>query len=404
MRNLKDINTVIIVGAGLAGCVAANRFAAMGKSVIVYDSEKKVGGASSTTKVSGVVFHDNGPHIFHTSDKEVWDFVNEYCDMLPYINSPIANYKGDLYNLPFNMNTFVSIFKSQMVRTPDDAKRVISSEIKKYEEDNPDFDPNNPKNLEEKAISMVGTTIYEKLVKGYTQKQWNSPCNELPASIINRLPLRFVFDNNYFNDIYQGIPSEGYTDLCSRLLSDYCKNSENNGSIKVQLEKEVTLKDLKELQDKHSNLIILYSGALDKLLDYKFGRLPFRTLKFENRIVTKSQGVAVMNYTDSDTPYTRITEHNLFDYRNRNKEDLPILQSLEYPCSDKDGIPYYPIQENELYVKYVKELIVSFNYNFFPIGRAGTWQYMDMHTIVRSMLDFCKVFEKPDQITGEINT
>lgn len=414
MLNLKDIDTVIVVGAGPAGCVVANQCASAGKIVHLFDSASQIGGACETEIIPAsdgphrvdedtsiedkVVVHKHGPHIFHTSDKEVWDFVCQYTDMIPFVNSPIANYNGELYNLPFNMNTFCKIFGDNLVQTPEAAKRIINQEIAEYRESHPDFDIENPKNLEEKAISMVGTTIYEKLVKGYTQKQWNTSCDQLPPSIINRLPLRFTFDNNYFNDRYQGIPDDGYTNMFINMLVNFnTRDSSNAGCINVHLDTEVTMESLKELQKNYPNSVIVYSGALDKLCNYEFGRLPFRTLKFETEIVGESQGVAVMNYTDSETPFTRITEHNLFDYRNRDKENLPIVQTAEFPDSNPDGIPYYPIDAGSLYTRYLGKLIEEFDCRFFPIGRAGSWKYMDMHIVIRSALDFCDALLNPEE-------
>lgn len=386
MTNTTDSsNVAIIVGAGLAGCVAANYLASYGYQVKLFEKSSEIGGACATSEISGVQVHKYGPHIFHTSDISLWVWLQQYCSMIPYVNSPIANYHGELYNLPFNMNTFVKIFESDKIITPNDAKSVISREISEYAQSHPDFDIHNPKNLEERAISMVGTTIYEKLVKGYTEKQWNTSCNELPPSIISRLPLRYVFDNNYFNDTYQGIPEDGYSKLFDNLITSY-PTVVDGGSIELHLNSDVTATELLELRKVFPEAVILYSGALDSLCNYIYDRLPFRSLKFETTVVDESQGVAVMNYTDSESKYTRITEHNLFK---RSEISEPIIHTYEYPNSDSDGVPYYPMQADSQYQRYFDYCKERYGKNFIPIGRAGLWKYFNMDTIIESTHKIC---------------
>lgn len=382
MLDLKDFD-YMIVGAGIAGITVANKLAVNDEDcrIALYDSAESIGGTSKTHKYKDINVHTYGPHIFHTSDKEVWDTLNLYCRMLPYINSPIANYNGEVYNLPFNMNTFVQILNCDP--SPRSVMSSIESEIEKYASSHPDFDRESPRNLEEKAISMVGTTIYEKLVRWYTQKQWNADCKDLPPEIISRLPLRFTFDNNYYTDYYQGIPDCGYSELFRRMV--------NYLNIEVFTSREITLEDITSALSSNPYLKIVYTGQLDKLFDYKYGKLPFRSLRFETIPIPENnhQGVAVMNYTGpniKDQPYTRVTEHRHFDRNLRDVELGYTVLTYEFPDSEND-IPYYPIRSDELYNKYLDELNSLSENRIYVTGRCGNWKYQDMDLVMSDSIN-----------------
>ena len=373
----------IIVGAGPSGCSLARLLTDNGKSVKILESTQFVGGTARTALLNGIQIHVNGPHIFHTSDKEVWNFVNKFSEMIPFINSPIANYHGRLYNLPFNLNTFSKI-SCGAVKDPDSVKKWIKNDIFRYQDLHPDFDINNPKNLEEKAISMVGPTIFNCLVKEYTEKQWGKKCNELPMSTINRLPVRFTFDNNYFNDIYQGIPENGYTELFQNMIK----------GIDIEFNVNVDKEYVDHLLDRCPAIKVIYTGAVDKFYNYVFGDLPFRSLTFKHQMYSKEnfQGVAVMNYTSHNEEYTRITEHKHFD---RNcKSDVTWI-SYEYPENNitRDSIPYYPIQ-SDVYYKYLEKLNDEYSGRVILAGRAGLWKYSDMDKIIRDSFDIIKDLAK----------
>ena len=373
----------IIVGAGPAGCSIARLLTDAGNKVKIFESTPFVGGTTRTELIDNIYIHTNGPHIFHTSDDEVWDFVNQFSNMIPFVNSPVANYHGRLYNLPFNLNTFYQI-SGGSVKTPDDVKSWIESEIYLYSEDHPDFDRNNPKNLEEKAISMVGTTIFNCLVKEYTEKQWGKKCNELPMSTINRLPVRLTFDNNYFNDVYQGIPRSGYTELFQNMIKDI------DCEFNVDVDKKL-IDDILRCNDK---IKIIYTGAIDKFYNYEFGDMPFRSLVFDHtlKFTSNYQGVAVMNFTSNEFPYTRITEHRHFD-RNCRADHTWI--TYEYPDNEvtRDSIPYYPI-DNDLYNKYIDKLNKEYNGRIILAGRAGLWKYLDMDKIIRESFNLVENLAK----------
>lgn len=314
--------------------------------------------------VEGISVHKYGAHIFHTSNRQVWDFVTSLVEFNNYINSPIANYKGRLYNLPFNMNTFNSLWG---VVTPEQAQAEI-------ERQRSEAGVTTPSNLEEQAISLVGKDIYETLIKGYTEKQWGRKCNELPASIIKRLPVRFTFDNNYFNDIYQGIPVGGYNKLFERLLD----------GVEVRLDTDF-FSDRAYFESLAGKVV--YTGPIDQYYDYRYGKLEYRTVKFEQQLfdMPNYQGVAVMNYTDAETPYTRIIEHKHFDF---GKQDKTVI-SKEFSSEWKDGSePYYPInndRNNSLYLRY-KELADKEADTVFG-GRLAEYKYYDMHHIIQQVLD-----------------
>ena len=332
-ENLKEYD-YLIVGAGLYGSVFARQKTDEGKKCLVIDRRKHIAGNIYSKKTEGIDVHIYGPHIFHTDKEDVWEYVNRFADFNHFIYSPVANYKGELYNLPFNMNTFTKMWPD--VKTPNQAntkikEQVVASGI------------NEPKNLEEQAISLVGRDIYEKLIKGYTQKQWGRPCNELPAFIIKRLPVRLTFDNNYFNHPHQGIPIEGYTAFVEKMLS----------GIEVKLGVDY-LKDKVNLQELAD--IVIYTGTIDEYFGYCFGELQYRSLRFETETLDESnyQGVAGMNYTDADHPYTRIIEHKHFNFGAGNPDKTVITK--EYSADWKKGDePYYPVndEKNEkLYQKY----------------------------------------------------
>lgn len=373
----------IVAGAGPAGCSIARLLVDSGRSVKIIESGSKVGGAARTELRDGIQVHLYGPHIFHTSDREVWDFINKFSEMSPFVNSPIANYNGLLYNLPFNLNTLYQI-SGGVVKTPYDAEVWISNDILSYRRGNPEFDRNNPKNLEEKAISMVGPTIFNYLVKEYTEKQWGKSCKELPVSIINRLPVRFTFDNNYFNDIYQGIPKYGYSELFEKMVEN----------IPIEFNIEVYKGLIDEILKNHPDTKIIYTGAVDKLYNYELGDMPARSLNFKHKMIDYEnfQGVAVMNYTSHHELYTRITEHKHFD---RNcKSDISWI-TFEFPdfYSPDYSIPYYPI-ENDLYQKYVSKLNEEYVGKVILAGRAGLWKYLDMDKIIRESFNLVENLAK----------
>ena len=354
----------LIVGAGLFGAVFAQQAKSAGKSVLVIDKRNHIGGNIYTEDIEGIQVHKYGAHIFHTNNKRVWNYVNHFAEFNRYTNSPVANYKGELYALPFNMHTFNKMWG---VITPDEAKAKI-------EEQRRESGITEPKNLEEQAISLVGTDIYEKLVKDYTMKQWGRPCTELPASIIKRLPVRFTYDNNYFNALYQGIPTEGYTKMVENML----EGIEVRLNIDYLLEREI----LRDMAKK-----IVFTGPIDAYFDYCFGALNYRSIRFETEILDTDnyQGSAVVNYTDAETPYTRIIEHKHFVFGTQEK----TIISKEYSHEWTLGIePYYPINDElntNLYQKY-KELATGENNLIFG-GRLGQYQYFDMDAVILAALD-----------------
>ena len=313
----------LIVGAGLFGAVFANRAKERGKKVLVVDKRPNIAGNIYTVQTEGINVHVYGAHIFHTNNKTVWDFVNEFAEFNRYTNSPVANYKGELYSLPFNMYTFNKLWG---VVTPSEAAAKIESQRKAA-------GITDPKNLEEQAISLVGTDVYEKLIKGYTQKQWGRPCAELPAFIIKRLPVRMTFDNNYFNALYQGIPVGGYTKMVEKMLD----------GIEVRLECDYleNKSELDALADK-----VIYTGAIDAYFGYKLGALEYRSVRFETEVldVPNYQGNAVVNYTDAETPYTRIIEHKFFEFGTQPKTVISREYSSEWKKGDE---PYYPVNDEK---------------------------------------------------------
>ena len=359
----------LVVGAGLFGAVFAHEMALAGKRCLVIDKRSHIGGNIYTEDVDGIQVHRYGAHIFHTSDKEVWDYVNKLTEFNNYINSPVAVYKDELYNLPFNMNTFSQLWG---IRRPQEVKGKIASQIA-------DLHITEPKNLEEQALSLVGPDVYEKLIRGYTEKQWGRDCKELPAFIIKRLPLRFTYDNNYFNDRYQGIPLGGYTQMVEKLLED------------VDV---MTDTDFFEYRKEHADEFkkVVYTGMIDEYFDYQFGHLQYRTVRFDTERIEEEnyQGNAVVNYTEREVPYTRVIEHKHFapEEERKNPKDYTII-SREYSEEWKPGSePYYPVNDGKngaLYEKY-RELAGK-EPNIIFGGRLGQYRYYDMDKVIRAALD-----------------
>ena len=363
----------LIVGAGLYGAVFARQAKAAGKSVLVIDKRDHIGGNVYTEKVEGIDFHKYGAHIFHTNNKEVWDYVNRFVTFNRFTNSPVANYKGELFSLPFNMYTFNKMWG---VVTPDEAAAKIA-------EQKAAAGITEPKNLEEQAISLVGTDIYEKLIKGYTQKQWGRPCTELPSFIIKRLPVRLTFDNNYFNALYQGIPMGGYTRLVENLLDGI--------EVRLGIDYLEHKQELDALAEK-----VVYTGPIDAYFGHKLGYLEYRSVRFEHEILDKPnfQGNAAVNYTDAETPYTRIIEHKWFTFgKDEQGNDLPkTIISREYSSEWHPGDePYYPVNDEKnstLYAKY-KALAEREEKVIFG-GRLGEYKYYDMDAVIAAALTAAK--------------
>jgi len=361
----------LIVGAGLYGAVFAREAADRGKKVLVIDRRPHIAGNVHTEKINGILVHRYGAHIFHTNSPEVWAYVNRFASFNRFTNAPVASFRGELYSLPFNMYTFNKMWG---VVTPDEAAAKIAEQRGEITGD--------PRNLEEQAISLVGRDIYEKLIKGYTEKQWGRPCTELPSFIIRRLPVRFTFDNNYFNSLYQGIPVGGYTEMVSRMLS----------GTEVRLNEDY-------LADRHrfDSLAdhVVYTGPLDAFFDYRLGRLEYRSLRFENEHLELGnyQGNAVINYTDREVPFTRIIEHKWFEFgRDEDGNDLPTtVISREYPAEWKPGDePYYPINDrknNDLAEAY-RKLAARESRVIFG-GRLGDYRYYDMDAVIEQALLRC---------------
>ena len=353
----------LIVGAGLFGAVFAREAMDMGKTVLVVDKRGHIGGNIYTEDIEGIQVHKYGAHIFHTNDTRVWEYVNRFADFNRYTNSPVANYKGELYSLPFNMYTFNRMWG---VITPDEARAKIA-------EQRAQSGITEPKNLEEQAISLVGRDIYERLVKGYTEKQWGRPCDQLPAFIIRRLPVRLTFDNNYFNALYQGIPIGGYTAMVEKMLE--------GAEIRLNVDYLEHKAELDALAER-----VIYTGPIDSYFNYCYGPLGYRSVRFESELLDTDnfQGNAVVNYTDRETPYTRIIEHKHFEFGTQEK----TIISREYSQEWKPGIePYYPINDEkngELYAKYralaEKEAGVLFG------GRLAEYRYYDMDAVIASAL------------------
>ena len=352
----------LIVGSGFFGSICGYELNKRGKKVCVIENRNHIGGNCYTSNIEGINVHEYGPHIFHTSNKEVWDWINQFVNFNNFTLNPVANYKGELYPLPFNMWTFYRLWG---ITSPDQIKRMIYEQSKHIK---------NPSNLEEQSIKTVGKDVYEKLIKGYTEKQWMKKCSELPKEIIKRLPVRLTFDNNYFNDTYQGIPIGGYTQIFDKLLK----------GIEVRLNTDYFTSKLPP----HSKVI--YTGPIDKFFGYKFGELEYKTTTFEHKILNTPnyQGTVMMNYTDLETPYTRIIEHKHFENTSTDKTVI----SYEYPVRySKEKEPFYPVNDksnNEKYQKYKKEGEKLKDVYFG--GRLGTYKYLDMDKVIESSLNFVK--------------
>lgn len=358
----------LVVGSGLYGAVFAHEAKQKGKKVLVIDKRSHIAGNVYTERVEGINVHKYGAHIFHTNDRKVWEYITQFADFNRFTNSPVANYKGELYSLPFNMYTFNQMWG---VVTPQAAAAKLEEQRKEI--------TGEPKNLEEQAIRLVGRDVYEKLVKGYTEKQWGRDCKELPPFIIKRLPVRLTFDNNYFNALYQGIPIGGYTGIVEKLLD----------GIEVWLNEDYLLK--KAEYDRMADKIV-YTGAIDAYFDYRYGNLEYRSVRFENEILDQPnyQGNAAVNYTDRETPWTRIIEHKWFEFgKDEDGNELPkTIISREYSSEWKPGEePYYPVNDEKnsaLYQKYhelaAQEAKVIFG------GRLGEYQYYDMDAVIGAVL------------------
>ena len=354
----------LIVGAGLYGAVVAHEAAAKGRSCLVIDRREHIAGNLYTREVEGIQVHEYGAHIFHTSDKRIWDYVNQFADFNHYINSPVAVFKDELYNLPFNMNTFSKMWG---IRTPQEAKEKIAGQIA-------GLGITEPKNLEEQALSLVGEDVYRKLVKGYTEKQWGRDCTELPAFIIKRLPLRFTYDNNYFNDRYQGIPAGGYTAMVERMLKGV--------EVKLGVDYLEHRAEFDGMADR-----VVYTGQIDRYFGYCEGVLAYRKVRFEQEILDcdNYQGNAVVNYTEREVPYTRIIEHKHFEFGTQPKTVI----SKEYPGEWQKGEePYYPVNDeknNAVYEAY-KKLAEKERHVVFG-GRLGEYRYYDMDKVIGRALE-----------------
>ena len=355
----------LIVGAGLFSAVFANEAKKHGKKCLVIEKRNHIGGNIYCENIEGITVHKYGAHIFHTRSQRVWDYVNEYCEFNNFINSPVCKFKGEVYNLPFNMNTFAKMFG---VSTPGEAKRIIEEQKKEI--------CGEPKNLEEQAISLVGREIYEKLIKGYTEKQWGRDCQDLPAFIIKRSPVRYTYDNNYFNDRFQGIPVNGYNELIEKLFDGV--------EIRTGTDFFEGREELLALSDK-----CLFTGMIDEYFDYSLGKLDYRSLRFETETLDEEnfQGVAVMNFSEREIPYTRIIEHKHFEFGKQEKTVITKEYPAEWQMGDE---PYYPVNDernNKLYKQYEnlaqKEKKVIFG------GRLGLYKYYDMDKCIEAALRIC---------------
>ena len=363
----------LIVGAGLYGAVFAQQAVKNGKKVLVIDKRPNIAGNVYTEDIEKIHVHKYGAHIFHTNNKKVWNYITQFAEFNRFTNSPVANYKGELYSLPFNMYTFNKMWG---VITPEEAQAKI-------EEQKKEAGIIEPKNLEEQAISLVGTDIYEKLIKGYTQKQWGRPCSELPSFIIKRLPVRLTFDNNYFNALYQGIPVGGYTKMVANMLGDV--------EIRLNTDYFEHKEELDQLADK-----VIYTGAVDAYFDYKLGELEYRSVRFETEVLDKPnfQGNAAVNYTDAQTPWTRIIEHKWFEFgKDDEGNDIPkTVISREYSSEWKPGDePYYPVNDEKngkLYEEYKK--LAEQEENVIFGGRLGEYKYYDMDAVIAAALEMCE--------------
>lgn len=354
----------LIVGAGLYGAVFARELTQRGKSCLVIDRRNHIAGNIYTEKMAGINVHKYGAHIFHTSDREVWEYVNQFAEFNNYVNSPLAVYRDELYNLPFNMNTFSKMWG---IRTPKEARQMIERQVA-------ELGITEPQNLEEQALSLVGTDVYTKLIKGYTEKQWGRDCRELPAFIIRRLPCRFTYDNNYFNDRWQGIPIGGYTQMVEKMLE--------GADVLLQTDYFDLIREQPEIA--HT---VVYTGCIDEFFGYRLGALKYRSVRFETEELPEEnyQGNAVVNYTDREVPYTRVIEHKHFEF---GKQPTTVI-SREYSAEWKPGLePYYPVNDAEnsaLYAQY--QQLAAQQENVIFGGRLGQYRYYDMDKVIRAAMD-----------------
>lgn len=357
----------LIVGAGLYGAVFARELTQRGKSCLVIDRRNHIAGNVYTEKMAGINVHKYGAHIFHTSDREVWEYVNQFAEFNNYVNSPLAVYRDELYNLPFNMNTFSKMWG---IRTPKEARQMIERQVA-------ELGITEPQNLEEQALSLVGTDVYTKLIKGYTEKQWGRDCRELPAFIIRRLPCRFTYDNNYFNDRWQGIPIGGYTQMVEKMLE--------GADVLLQTDYFDLIREQSEIA--HT---VVYTGCIDEFFGYRLGALKYRSVRFETEELPEEnyQGNAVVNYTDREVPYTRVIEHKHFEF---GKQPTTVI-SREYSAEWKPGLePYYPVNDaenNALYAQY--QQLAAQQENVIFGGRLGQYRYYDMDKVIRAAMDEVK--------------
>ena len=357
----------LIVGAGLYGAVFARELTQRGKSCLVIDHRNHIAGNIYTEKMAGINVHKYGAHIFHTSDREVWEYVNQFAEFNNYVNSPLAVYRDELYNLPFNMNTFSKMWG---IRTPKEARQMIERQVA-------ELGITEPQNLEEQALSLVGTDVYTKLIKGYTDKQWGRDCRELPSFIIRRLPCRFTYDNNYFNDRWQGIPIGGYTQMVEKMLE--------GADVLLQTDYFDLIREQPEIA--HT---VVYTGCIDEFFGYRLGALKYRSVRFETEELPEEnyQGNAVVNYTDREVPYTRVIEHKHFEF---GKQPTTVI-SREYSAEWKPGLePYYPVNDaenNALYAQY--QQLAAQQENVIFGGRLGQYRYYDMDKVIRAAMDEVK--------------
>ena len=359
----------LIVGAGLYGAVFARELTQRGKSCLVIDRRNHIAGNIYTEKMAGINVHKYGAHIFHTSDREVWEYVNQFAEFNNYVNSPLAVYRDELYNLPFNMNTFSKMWG---IRTPKEARQMIERQVA-------ELGITEPQNLEEQALSLVGTDVYTKLIKGYTEKQWGRDCRELPAFIIRRLPCRFTYDNNYFNDRWQGIPIGGYTQMVEKMLE--------GADVLLQTDYFDLIREQPEIAR-----TTVYTGCIDEFFGYRLGALKYRSVRFETEELPEEnyQGNAVVNYTDREVPYTRVIEHKHFEF---GKQPTTVI-SREYSAEWKPGLePYYPVNDAEnsaLYAQY--QQLAAQQENVIFGGRLGQYRYYDMDKVIRAAMDEVKKY------------
>lgn len=352
----------LLVGAGLYSAVFANFATQAGKTCLVIEKRDHIGGNICCEDMEGIHVHKYGAHIFHTSNREVWDYVNSFVEFNRYTNSPVANYKGEMYNMPFNMNTFSKMWG---ISTPAEAKAIIDQQREIVQ--------GEPKNLEEQAISLVGTDIYQKLVKGYTEKQWGRDCKDLPSFIIKRLPVRYTYDNNYFNDLYQGIPIGGYNVLIEKLFAG------------CDIQTGVNYLDDREYYNSLAEKVV-FTGPIDAYFGYQLGKLEYRTVRFETEVLDTDnyQGVAVVNYTDRETPYTRIIEHKHFEFGTQPKTVI----SREYPSEWTEGMePYYPVNDAKNQTLYQQYAALAGNENVIFGGRLGEYKYYDMDKVIEAAMN-----------------